>query len=272
MNSDAREIPDSWKDRRIFYFEATWLTDSMPDEFNHDYVVTKSLREIAKNFQAGYMLKEKDRFWLPSVVAKRINEPDFHKFYFEILHSLEFDSYLEFDYEILKRRSSNNFNFPFIPKSSRDQIKEDIKFLFSDNLSKKYYKKELEFGNFILEFKTGTTQWSDRIRRKYFESDNPIFSLIDRYCYVTFTLPDVLGNLRNKDIDEGRLKIQGNTIICGEWKYTFENEKFIYGVAFGAAQFYSDEPIGMFEIAVCEDEEGTRYENGERYEPIRKNI
>jgi hypothetical protein len=62
------------------------------------------------------------------------------------------------------------------------------------------------------------------------------------------------------------LKIQDNTITCGNWDYEFEDDSYIYGFAFDEIEFYSSDPKGRFSITVSEDEMGEIYTKGEHHE------
>jgi antitoxin HicB len=286
----SQEIPDSWKRRGSFYFEVTWLTNVIPkeqdgiygginqmhsffDEVTHQYY--KNLEEIKEKDNTSdekfkiTMETKGENSWYPYILAKFIpDEPNFEKFYFEVCKSLEFDSYLEFDYAILKQDPSLKFTYPEISDILRDEIKNDLLSNFLENEERKYFKKIYELGKFAIEFKIGATNNVDHIRRKHFEKENPMRSLADRYCYVEFI--NILNISRNlwkpEPITEGRLEIQDNTIICGNWKYEFEDNSYIYGIAFDEVEFYSSNPKGRFSITVDESEMGTIYEKGERHE------
>jgi hypothetical protein len=208
MNSDTQGIPDSWKMRKSYHFEVTWLSSIMPKEQDGIYGAINQMRSSMNEMTGQYyenleemqkqgnisdekfkiiMETKEENFWYPYILAKFIpDEPNFEKFYFEVCKSLEFDSYLEFDYEILKQDPSLKFTYPEIPDILRDKIKSDLTLNFLDNRERRYFEKIYELGKFAIEFKISTTNGVDRIKRKYFEKENPIRSLADRYCYIEF--------------------------------------------------------------------------------------
>lgn len=279
MNRDAREIPDSWKRKDVFDFAVSWLTDSVPK--NGDRIWTSLYCSTDQYFKERKIKNQKleepvsklieikgDKLWANLGLVKYVRENNFQKFYFEVSQSLLFDDYFEIENHHPVAYSNVKFVKQNINKILRNLILEDVKCTFLDLKTRKRFNKVYKISKFSIRISLDALFGVDKIKRRYKDYDNPLFSLIDRYCFIQFVKESIkLGDQGNYEyISEGRLKIEGNSLVCGNWKYDFENENYIYGYPFVEADFYTSEPVGMFHILVTEEEAGEYYERSEHHE------
>ncbi len=280
MNGDTRDIPDSWNMKVIFYFEVSWLTAKIPlEERKMRNLMSKSITQIfGKKRKAGEITEEsfsalikiaKEKQWSNLGFVKLVREHDFQKFSFEVIQSILFGdySYIETPYFLIKKPKIRYIRLK-IDEKLRNKILNEVKLEFLDNKSRRNFEKMYEICGFAININLGSTTEYEKTKWKYSEYDNPIYSILGRYCKIRFIdYYNRLGIYKNyKDICEGRLEIKEDSIICENWKYTFENEANIYGHPFFDVEFYSSNPLGKFEISVIEEEAGEYYERSEHHE------
>lgn len=279
MKGDARDIPDSWKQKDVFDFEVSWLTDSVPENGNHiwtslscstdKHFIERKIKEPkTKEIVSELVEIIENKYWSNLGSAKYFRENDFQKFYFEVSQSLLFDDYFELKNHYFIAYSNIKSISQDINRTLRSLILNDVKHSFLDIKSRKGFDKTYKIDKFAIRISLNTHYFVSKAKRRFCENDNPLFSISNRYCFVEFVKTSVrLGIQKNYEyVSEGRLKIEGNSLICGNWKYDFENETYIYGYPFVEVDFYTSEPIGMFHIWVNEEETGEFYERSEHHE------